>query len=571
MKSISRFGKLKINVNLKKHYLFSLWLTFWIIITTITAFNTELFHDEAYYWKFSQQLEWGYFDHPPMVALLVKIGFLIFHNEGGVRLMFLILNCLSILLICRLSKSINEKVLVSIIGSIVFLQVYGFFAIPDVPSVFFSIVFYFCYNLYVKKETGLSTISISFSIAALLYSKYHGVLIVFFTLLSNLQLFKRRSMYIIIALVSILMIPHLIWLINHNFISVTYQLFERSQKQYSAYNTFSYLIQPFILMGLAGIHVFVRIIKYKPINQFEKTLKYNFTGTLIFFFIMSFKGRVEGNWTSIAIAPMALIAIKAYELESEKNRVVLYKIFMISYLIYFATLLFFMVDYLPRSISKKTEFHYQKEWSNAIEQVALKKPVVFYNSYQSASKYEFYSGNTSYSLNDAYWRKNQYNIWPIESALQGRNVVVIPNWHEEHFDSVMTPLGVVSYKPVDNYVSYSRVDIKTERKSYYWKKNAVHLVFSTLTKRSNEKINFELNKELPSFLSYQIFKNGIVQKEIITNIKLYNSMIDKPIPINIETGNLVGNYELRISIKTGFFMPTMNSELIQIEISDELF
>ncbi|MGB0423686.1 MAG: hypothetical protein ACPGED_05165, partial [Flavobacteriales bacterium] len=36
----------------------------------ITAFLLDLNGDEAYYWMFSQNLDWGYFDHPPAVALL---------------------------------------------------------------------------------------------------------------------------------------------------------------------------------------------------------------------------------------------------------------------------------------------------------------------------------------------------------------------------------------------------------------------------------------------------------------------------------------------------------------------
>ncbi len=47
---------------------------------------TELQDDEAYYWVYSHFLDWGYFDHPPMTALLIKMGYAIFHNELGVRL-----------------------------------------------------------------------------------------------------------------------------------------------------------------------------------------------------------------------------------------------------------------------------------------------------------------------------------------------------------------------------------------------------------------------------------------------------------------------------------------------------
>ena len=44
----------------------------WLALGLIQAGTTELLDDEAYYWVFSQHLDWGYFDHPPMTALLIR-------------------------------------------------------------------------------------------------------------------------------------------------------------------------------------------------------------------------------------------------------------------------------------------------------------------------------------------------------------------------------------------------------------------------------------------------------------------------------------------------------------------
>ena len=46
----------------------------------------NLFPEEAYYWNYSQHLDYGYLDHPPMVAWLIHLGVACFgHNELGVR------------------------------------------------------------------------------------------------------------------------------------------------------------------------------------------------------------------------------------------------------------------------------------------------------------------------------------------------------------------------------------------------------------------------------------------------------------------------------------------------------
>ena len=59
-------------------------LFIWWLINLLQAAFTELAHDEAYYFMFSQQLDWGYFDHPPMTALLIWLGSFM-GGEFGVR------------------------------------------------------------------------------------------------------------------------------------------------------------------------------------------------------------------------------------------------------------------------------------------------------------------------------------------------------------------------------------------------------------------------------------------------------------------------------------------------------
>src|SRR5215831_15637270 len=53
---------------------------------------TPLTFDEAYYWIWSKNLAGGYYDHPPMVALVIRAGTLIAGDtEFGVRLFSILL------------------------------------------------------------------------------------------------------------------------------------------------------------------------------------------------------------------------------------------------------------------------------------------------------------------------------------------------------------------------------------------------------------------------------------------------------------------------------------------------
>src|SRR3984885_16162372 len=80
------------------------FLLFWTALNTIQAATLELQGDEAYYWLYSRYLDWGYFDHPPMVALFIRIGDSIMHNEFGLRLFTVFTSSASIYLLWLILK-----------------------------------------------------------------------------------------------------------------------------------------------------------------------------------------------------------------------------------------------------------------------------------------------------------------------------------------------------------------------------------------------------------------------------------------------------------------------------------
>src|SRR5688572_28895169 len=63
-----------------------------IVLRLIAAAWTPLTFDEAYYWMWSKHLAGGYYDHPPMVAVVIRLGTLIAGDtELGVRLVSVLL------------------------------------------------------------------------------------------------------------------------------------------------------------------------------------------------------------------------------------------------------------------------------------------------------------------------------------------------------------------------------------------------------------------------------------------------------------------------------------------------
>jgi hypothetical protein len=71
------------------------------------------------------------------------------------------------------------------------------------------------------------------------------------------------------------------------------------------------------------------------------------------------------------------------------------------------------------------ESHGNRQWVGNLKALADGAPVVFENSYRRASMYGFYSGQPSISLNNAYYRLDQFAIDGSEDQVQGQKVFYV--------------------------------------------------------------------------------------------------------------------------------------------------
>ena len=243
----------------------------WLLLGLIQSGLTELQDDEAYYWVYSRYLDWGYFDHPPMIALLIKMGYAIFPNELGVRLFPLLLNILSLIIIEKLIDKKNPFLFYGIALSIAVIQLMGFIAVPDTPLIFFTALFFWCYKKFITNSSLLHTLLLGIAVAFLFYSKYHAVLIVLFTLLSNIRLFTKYQTYLAGLLALLLFAPHLWWQYQHDWVSFRFHLLENNAHAYKPSFTTEYILGQLLLPGpLAGLVLLPAAFLYKPKSKLKK-------------------------------------------------------------------------------------------------------------------------------------------------------------------------------------------------------------------------------------------------------------------------------------------------------------
>jgi hypothetical protein len=532
----------------------------WFIIGLVQAWGTELFDDEAYYWVYSKFLDWGYFDHPPMIAVLVKLGYFIFPSELGVRLFIVLIGTASIFFIEQLTKPKDLLLFYAIVLNMAVLQIGGIMAVPDIPLLFFTVLFFIAYKNFVEKNGFKEAIFLSIVISLLLYSKYHGILIIFFTLLSNLSLFKKPLTYLVIFLSVALFMPHIFWQILHGFPSINYHLFERVSPPYNISFTTDFLLGQLLIAGpFVGWLIIWSALKYKPSSPVEKAMYWSIIGIYALFFLSSFKSRTEANWTIPLIAPLIVLAYQYLNVNQQKTKWV-YRLMPYTLAVIFIIRLYMFLDIKPFKIMPKDEFHQNKTWAASIKKESKGLPVVFTNSYQRASKYWFYSGDTSFSLNTYKYRRSNYNFWPLEDRLQGRKIMMIGSSGAEFMvDTLVTSRMKMSYKNINPFYSFSQVVLNQSFIKLY-KEQTLHAFLDvSYNPKDNTYKNLEDLKPYVMLMIYQSPKDSVLvintgTRLSVTSDKIMNAYIDIDLP-KLKSKK----YTIRWGLQNSFDEPTINS------------
>lgn len=437
------------------------------ILNLLQSANTELLLDEAYYWYYSQNLAWGYFDHPPMVAWMIRLGSTFFRAELGVRFISCMMYSINILLLWLLIDPPGKERYTLLFCVLVFattlFHAYGFFTLPDTALLFFTSLFLLAYKRFLKETTWLNSVGLGLLMAAMMYSKYHGILVILFTLISNLKLVLNKRAWISVIIALICYLPHLNWLVQHNFISLQYHLSDRPFSPYEFSDfTLGYLLNLTALFGLMFPLVYYSLIKVRITDKFNKALLYITYGFILFFFITSFSRRIQTQWLIVISIPLIIITFN-YILDHQKIRRWVFRLGLIN----IAILLFLRIWLINGSVLPISfETHFDKAWVKRVKNEVGDMPVVFENSYANAAIYNFYSGSKSYSLNNAHYRLNQYSIDESEEDVQHKRILYVSRYLQSgDLEFIGSKGKKYKGKYMDNFESFRKLECTIQNKS----------------------------------------------------------------------------------------------------------
>jgi hypothetical protein len=565
-----------VNNSVRSDKLIWWFLLCWTLFNALQAYTLEIHADEAYYWMYSRFLDWGYFDHPPMVAIFIRIGDSIMHNELGLRLVTILTSTASVYLLWLILKkyAVDALAFILVISGIFIFHIYGFITTPDVPLFFFTVLFYFFYQEYIEKDTWVLALILGIVVACLLYSKYHAVLLILFTLASNIKLLKRQSFWGIVILAALLYIPHILWQINHGYPSINYHLYDRSAAKYDPSNSYLYIPGQLLMAGpVIGWFLYYKAFTVRIKDTFIRCLVVNCIGTLIFFFISTFRGEAQPHWTLIAFAPLAMLVLIHFKQDDGAPRW-FYRAAVINliFILFLRVSILFNLPPIAR-IGEIKSFYEFREWAHQVKQKAGDAYVIMADGFQNPAKYCYYTNSLKgFSYDSRYYRHTQFDIWPIEENFQHKRVYYLQDIPTNATaDTIKIKTGKWYGEWIDDARTYQQVNI--EPVSYKLKlspgqKKNVDLI---LTNPYPYSINFNDSGYKHAAVLEACYFKGDTIKYTQKAENTFNTLSLKPgekkhyifaVKVPLEKGD----YDLIFSIRTIPFEGSKNSRIIHLTI-----
>jgi hypothetical protein len=343
------------------------------IIRIIVATTIGLGNDEVYYLTYAQHLQWNYFDHPPMVALLIRLTTLDlnFVNEFSVRLGAIVLSAVNTLLIFKIGKQIKDEK-TGFIASLLFTGSFyssiiaGVFILPDTPQLFFWLLSVYVLVLIVKQDVSnrnLLLVLFGITVGLCVMSKVHGVFlwlgfglyIVFY----EKKLFWNPYLYLAMMLTILIISPILIWNINNDFI--TYAFHSKRVVIDRGFN-FSSFIREFlggifynnpinyVLIIISLIGIFRK--KASVLVAGKKLLLLLGLPLIVVLLFLSFFRETLPHWSGPGYVSLSLIAAVYVSEEHRLYKWVKYSCFFVLLIAIVGDLL---INFYPGTIGKQTE------------------------------------------------------------------------------------------------------------------------------------------------------------------------------------------------------------------------
>ncbi len=238
------------------YYIFLIFhLLIWTLIPTFSNENLPLDTIEALAW--GSNMDWGFNKHPPLSAFAVEIIYQLFGNQDwSYYLLSQIFLIITFIVIFKLALELFSDHYLSLLSVLLLEGIYFYnyttpeFNVNITQLPFWALSIFYSWKC-IKNDKFVDYILLGIFIGLGILSKYLflylvlSIKLLFLYLLINKNKFKFRNLLIVGPVVILVTFPHLIWLYENDFITISYG-FQRTGGIGSFWDHFSL---PLIFIG----------------------------------------------------------------------------------------------------------------------------------------------------------------------------------------------------------------------------------------------------------------------------------------------------------------------------------
>lgn len=451
--------------------------------------------EEAYYWNYAEHLDFSYYDHPPMVAILIKISTLILGlNEFSIHFPAIFCWIATAFFVYKLTELITRGAgwyAVMLFSILPYFFIQSLVTTPDTPvMVCWAAALYYLYRSLILNESRCwYMVGVCLGIGML--SKYTIVLLAFPTLLyvgsvpTARGWFLRKEPYVAVLIAILLFTPVIYWNATHEWASFLFQSVRRfkSKPAFSLHAFIGLLILFLTPLGIEGLW---KLIKNKKADEKlldEKKRRFLQLFTLLplsFFGAYSLTHAVKFDWIGpglLSLLPWFATLIQRAMSSANKSKILNHWFLTGGILLcFYSGIILVTTMGLSGWIHEKFLAQYfswgdlTKEFHTIATQVEAqtKQAPLFapLDSYHIASELTFYQtvfmkqgkAKKRYSVAGSHifsGNSLMYKYWANGKNYSGRTLILISD-HPGDFDLASVKSGVIDKSPLQVVWSHSQ-------------------------------------------------------------------------------------------------------------------
>ena len=388
------------NIN-KLFYIFIIvHLTLWTLVPSLTNNNLPLDTIEALAW--GSNLDWGFDKHPPASAFFLEVFYQIFGaQDWAYYLLSQIFVVIAFIVVFKFSKELFKNKTLSLIAVFLLEGVYFYnFTTPEFnvnvcQLPFWALCVYYSWRLFDKQEISIKDCFWLGVFAAIGFlSKYLFIYLLLtidtlFFYVIFITKYKRFDFKYLISLeiFIVLLVPHLIWLTNNDYITITYGLARTGLEDSSLVD---HIIYPLIFLGKqVGILIPVFIMSFFLVKKFKFKISFKDKKLIFLIFInlvpmglmfltsMITGSKIRTMWMTPFYLFFGVLVVYLFQAQIDLKKLNNFlSVFSILFIFSLFTYAYVSItetdkrtDYLGKEIAEKTQYVWNKNHKEPISVV----------------------------------------------------------------------------------------------------------------------------------------------------------------------------------------------------------